>query len=172
MTVKVQTSAFLRMTSGLQYPLHITNSVPSILKCQKSYHSEFKYLFISWTSAEIFSICLQMRKMHHFVSKYLFISCILLHQCNTKPLPHKKQHYCTQILQIHCYSPTMTKTCSTLGEGNSIQCSKRQYFEQHHCRTAVNFWQHSRICVQRRWIKGWQQNIIFLAAEYNVCRGG
>ena len=112
-----------------------------------------------------------MRKMHHFVSNYLFISCILLHQCNTKPLPHKKQHYCTRILQIQCYSLTMTKTCSTLGECNSIQCSMHQYFERHYCRAAVIFWQHGSICVQRRWIKRWQQNIIFLAAEYNMCGG-
>ena len=36
---------------------------------------------------------------------------------------------------------------------------------------AVNFWQLSRIYVQRKRSKVWQQSLIFLAA-YNMCEGG
>jgi len=82
-------------------------------------------IFVYILNKTIFNLSLNVKKMRHFESKYLFISCILLHQCNTKPLPHKKQHYCTKVLQMQCNSPTMTKTCLTLGECNSIQCSRR-----------------------------------------------
>ena len=106
--------------------LPITNSVPSILKCQKS-------ALLTANS----NICLYLASpLNYFQAVFKCEKNVLTmnpkiwlypasSSISVTPSPSlkKKQHYCTKILQTQCNSPTMTKTCSTLGEGNSIQCN-------------------------------------------------